>query len=119
YRLVTEWLAALPALFPDYSKLPPGVTANHRAGIGQLLQKYGGPRTEKFTELGLVGPLYKGLSGSGDKYALIPEAFFFDLRNLRQDELCNLFGRVSLSELHSWLGNHSGLNAYCGISGGT
>jgi hypothetical protein len=87
--------------------------------VGVLLQKFGGgARTEELTELGIVGPLYLGLSGH-QTFALIADAFFIDLRNLRHDELCGLFRKASLGDLGAWLAGHSELQAMCDSAGTT
>jgi hypothetical protein len=119
YDLIAAWLKAAPSLYTSYAQLPEALVTQHRVGVGVLLQKFGGgARTEDLTELGIVGPLYSGLSGQ-QEFALIPDAFFIDLRNLRHDELCGLFRRVSLGDLSAWLAEHSELQAMCDSAGTT
>lgn len=119
YELVSAWLAEVPALYPTYAELPEVIAKHHRAGVGVLLQKFGaGARTESLTELSIVQPLYSGLSGQGS-FTLTPEAFFIEARNLRHEELCTLFNKVSLGDLGSFLQESPELRAACDAAGST
>jgi hypothetical protein len=119
YELVSAWLEVVPSLYPSYARLPDAIINQHRVGVGVLLQKFGGGfRNDELTELRIVQPLYSGLSGQQD-FSLISDAFFADLRNLRHDELCSLFRRVSLDNLSGWLGGHAELQAMCNAAGTT
>jgi hypothetical protein len=119
YDLISAWLKIVPSLYPSYAQLPDALITQHRVGVGVLLQKFGGgARTEELTELGIVGPLYLGLSGH-QSFALVADAFFIDLRNLRHEELCGLFRRASLGDLDAWLSGHSELQAMCDSAGTT
>lgn len=119
YELISAWLTIVPSLYGSYARLPEAITKQHRVGAGVLLQKLGGgSRTEKLTELSLVQPIFSGLNGQ-QSFTLIPDAFFIDLRNLRHDELCGLFKKVSLDDLSSWLGGHTDLQAMCDAAGTT
>jgi HEPN superfamily protein len=119
YELVSAWLEVIPSLYPSYARLPEAIINQHRVGVGVLLQKFGGGfRNEELTELRIVQPLYSGLSGQ-QEFSLISEAFFTDLRNLRHEELCALFRRVSLDNLGGWLGSHADLRAMCDAAGTT
>lgn len=119
YDLLSSWLNILPSIYDSYSRLPETIAKNHRVGVGSLLQKFGGgTRTEALTELSIVQPLFSGLSGQKD-FALIPDAFFIDSKNLRYEELCGLFAKVSLSDLGSWLTRHKELHALCDAAGTT
>jgi hypothetical protein len=119
YELISAWLRIVPSLYDSYARLPEAIIKQHRIGVGVLLQKFGGgSRTEELTELGIVQPIFSGLSGQ-PSFALIPDAFFLDARNLRHDELCALFNKVSLDGLSSWLENHGDLKAMCDAAGTT
>lgn len=119
YELISAWLKMVPALYGSYERLPDVIIKQHRVGVGVLLQKWGaGARTEHLTELSIVQALY--LARSGDKnFELIADAFFIDLRNLRHQELCSLFTRVSIENLGNWLEGHSELKALCDAAGTT
>ncbi|MBF9239525.1 hypothetical protein I2I05_19180 [Hymenobacter sp. BT683] len=106
FDLIRQWLGSLQRIFPDWNDLPPKVGANYRYGIGGLLQRFGGARTEHLTELSLIEGLYAGLSGNG-KYSFISEAFSDGLPNLRHNELISLFAKVGLAEVAPWLNDSS------------
>lgn len=119
YELISAWLTIVPSLYGSYARLPEAIIKQHRVGVGVLLQKLGGgSRTEKLTELSIVQPIFSGLNGQ-QSFTLIPDAFFIDLRNLRHDELCGLFKKVSLDDLGSWLAGHTDLKAMCDEAGTT
>jgi hypothetical protein len=119
YELISDWLKIVPSLYPSYARMPEALINQHRVGVGILLQKFGGGfRNQGLSELGIVEPLYSALSGQ-DRFSLISDAFFIDLRNLRHDELCSLFRRVSLDNLSGWLDGHTELQAMCDAAGTT
>jgi hypothetical protein len=110
--LAAEWVRLLPRFYGDYASLDEKVRNEYRVGIGNLLQKYGGPRTDHLSELNLVTGLYEGLNSSPG-YSLLPDAFFFDLNNLKENELSRLFERIGLDGVKSWLANFPPLVAHC------
>ncbi len=119
FELLSEWLRLVPTLYSSYAQLPDSLLKQHRVGVGVLLQRFGnGFRSEELTELRIVQPLFAGLSGTG-AFGLTSEAFFIDLRNLRHDQLCALFGRVSLDNLSGWLDRHEELRSMCDAAGTT
>ncbi|HUO44133.1 MAG TPA: MAE_28990/MAE_18760 family HEPN-like nuclease [Burkholderiales bacterium] len=119
YELISAWVKAVPSLYSSYARMPEAIVNQHRVGVGVLLQKFGGGyRNEQLTELRIIEPLYFGLSGQ-EEFSLVSDAFFIDLRNLRHDELCGLFNKVSLDNLGGWLGGHMELQAVCNLAGTT
>lgn len=119
YELISDWLKVVPSLYPSYARMPEALLNQHRVGVGTLLQKFGGGfRNQELSELSIVEPLYSALSGQAT-FSLISDAFFVDLRNLRHEELCSLFRRVSLDNLSGWLDGHADLQAMCDAAGTT
>ncbi len=112
YELVRLWLDQITRVLPAWVDLPQSLSDSYRAGVGVLLQKYGGPRTEHLTEMGIIEGLHAGLSGLGH-YTLLPDAFFVDLQNLRESELAHLCARVGLPDAQKWLVAHPTLVAHC------
>jgi MAE_28990/MAE_18760-like HEPN len=117
--LVGEWLKFLPKFFPTWSELPKDVGKNYRVAIGNLLQKFGGARTDHMSELSIIEGFYSGVSGLS-KYSLVPEAFFLSLLNLRESEISGLFKKIGLSEksglidIETWLSEQgSALGVFC------
>jgi hypothetical protein len=119
YDLIKQWLGYLPKFFPNWIDLSPSVVESYRAGVGNLLQKFGGPRTEHLSQLSLIEGLYFGISGSG-AYSFVSEAFFIGLQNLRESELSNLCTKVGLINYSQWFSNGpSDLNSMCSAQGFT
>lgn len=118
YELARSWLRELCALAAGWADLPESLRKNYRCGIGILLQKYGGPRTAHLTEVKIVESLHKALFGE-PSLDLIPDAFFIDLHNLREDELSALFTKIGLPDLAAWLRNYPDMRTYCQQQGVT
>ena len=111
--LVRKWLVFLPTAFPKWDDLPDPLCNNYRSGVGVLLQKYGGPRTNHLTVESIVGSIHNGLSGN-PLYHLIPEAFFLELPNLREDDIIKLLNKVGVTQTKNWLNDKSSpLGEFC------
>ena len=118
YELARSWLREICALCVEWVDLPEALRKNYRSGVGILLQKYGGPRTAHLTEMKIIESLHKAFSGESN-LELIPDAFFIELHNLREDELLTLFSRIGLPDLATWLTNHPEIHAHCEQQGMT
>lgn len=112
-KLMKDWLAYIPRFFPNWLLLPPEISKSYRSGIGNLLNKYPGPRTAHLKEIDLVSGLFEGISGKHN-YSLLADAFFIDLQNLRKNELVVLSQKIGLNKLDSWLNDeNSDLGLFC------
>lgn len=88
--IITEYLRTLPQIYPSYSELPDSCKTQHRAAVGQILQKWSEDgHYNTLTELGIVQGLADGLAGR--VYTLLPQAFLIDPQNYRAEILRRLF----------------------------
>ncbi len=118
-NLVGSWLARLPSLYSGYSELPERVRKGHSHGVAVVLARAASPRHRHLSELNMLEGLHSGLSGKAD-YTLLPEAFFHDGQNLKDDTLEQLLSRLSLTKPWEWIGRQEAMIDYMGnVRGGS
>src|ERR1700683_385162 len=84
--ILKEYLALLPMIFPNYNDLPQQTITQHRIGVSQILAKLGdkGP-FKHLSELETLRGITDGYSGQ--KYALLSDAFLTDTQNYRAEQI--------------------------------
>lgn len=111
-NLVSDYLGLLPALYPQYEELPPGVTKQHRVGVGQILLKVGkdGPYKD-LQEKEIIRGLSHGLLGNPE-YTLFPDAFLVDPQNYRAEALVKVFSYIGFENCWPWVEKHPLMKAF-------
>ena len=109
--LVTAWLKLIPSLFATYSVLPDSLRKQHILGVARVLPRLGDRRYQHLATDQIIGGLYRGQMG-GQEYELLYELFAITERNLRLDALVELFSRVAIPDIKTWLDYHHDLQSF-------
>lgn len=109
--IVKEYLKLLPGIFPNYGDLPQQTLTQHRVGVSQILAKLGdkGP-FKHLTELETVRGITDG--HSGEKYALLSDAFLTDTQNYRAEQIGTLFSYLGISNIWAGVEKHARVVEY-------
>lgn len=109
--LATAWLGVVPSLFSGYSNLPETLQRQHILGVARILPKVGERRYKHLTAESVIEGLYRGRK-SREEYELHYELFAVTERNLRLDALVELFTRVGVADIKTWLAHHRGIQSF-------
>jgi hypothetical protein len=109
--LATAWLEVVPSLFSGYSNLPETLRKQHVLGVARVLARVGEGRYKHLTAESVVEGLYRGRK-SREEYELLYELFAVTERNLRLDALAELFSRVGVADLKTWLAHHREIQSF-------
>lgn len=104
--LVRDWVQRLPEIFPLYSDLADSIRDTHRIGVGRLLLDLTKNKFQHLSVEGVIRGLFSGVTGSQEKYELLPDAFLLHEQNLRRDALEKLFADAGIPKAWSWVEKH-------------
>ncbi|MGK7877532.1 MAG: MAE_28990/MAE_18760 family HEPN-like nuclease [Xenococcaceae cyanobacterium] len=106
--LVRDWIMCLPNIFPRYSDLAEKIRGTHQIGVANLLLelKKKKHRFEHLSVEKVVRGLFLGVSGSEDKYELVPDAFLLHDQNLWKEALEKLFADAGIPDAWNWVKEH-------------
>jgi hypothetical protein len=110
-NLITDWLALLPDLVPNYSNLEKSIQQTHQQGVGRLLQELNKNRFHHLSVEKVVRGLVSGITAN-EKYELIPDAFILQDQNLRQEILEKLFADAGIKNAWQWVENHRNIEKF-------
>jgi hypothetical protein len=109
--IIKEYLKLLPDIFPSYHDLPPQTLTQHRIGVSQILAKLGDKGLYRYlTELDALRGITDGYTGN--RYALLSEAFLIDPQNYRADRINSVFGYLGIANIWAGVEKHSGVVEY-------
>lgn len=110
-NLISDWLALLPDLVPNYSNLEKSIQQTHQQGVGRLLQELKKNRFQHLTAEKVVRGLFSGITAN-EKYELLPDAFLLQEQNLRKDVLEKLFTDAGIENTWKWVMNHRNIKRF-------
>ena len=110
-NLISDWLALLPDLVPNYSNLEQSIQQTHQQGVGRLLQELKKNRFQHLTPKKVVRGLVLGIT-TNEKYELLPDAFLLQDQNLRKDVLEKLFADAGINNAWTWVINHRNIKRF-------
>ncbi len=110
-NLISDWLALLPDLVPNYSNLEQSIQQTHQQGVGRLLQELKKNRFQHLTAEKVVRGLVLGIT-TNEKYELLPDAFLLQDQNLRKDVLEKLFADAGIKNAWTWVINHRNIKRF-------
>ena len=105
-NLISDWLALLPDLVPNYSNLDKKIQDTHQEGVGILLRDL--KNNDRFDHLSpekVVRSLFSAITDN-ENYELIPDAFTLHKQNLRKEALEQLFVGAGIKNVWEWVINH-------------
>jgi hypothetical protein len=109
--MLKEYLTLLPEIFPNYNDLPQPTLIQHRMGVSQILAKLGGKGLFRhLTEIETLRGITDGYSGQ--KYALLSEAFLTDTQNYRAEQINILFAYLGISNIWAGVEKHPRVAEY-------
>jgi len=109
--ILKEYLTLLPEIFPNYNNLPQPTLTQHRMGVSQILAKLGDKGLFRhLTEMETLRGITDGYSGQ--KYALLSDAFLTDTQNYRAEQINILFTYLGISNIWAGVEKHSRVAEY-------
>lgn len=109
--ILKEYLTLLPEIFPNYNDLPQATLTQHRLGVSQILAKLGDRGLFRhLTEIETLRGITDGYSGQ--KYALLSDAFLTDTQNYRAEQINILFAYLGISNIWAGVEKHSRVAEY-------
>lgn len=113
--IVSEWLASLPKLFPNYLDLPENVRVRHRQGVGELLREIEASRYSALNPKDIIQGFYSGITGSLS-YELYAHAFLKRRQNLRKEVLEQMLTSAGIGDSWKWVDSHPNITAFLSVS---
>lgn len=111
-NLIENWVVELPRLVPRYSDLDERIQSTHIDNVGRILRER---HKQRFSELSIdrvISGLFNGVSGN-QTYELLVEAFILHERNLRTEDLEELFKNAGIhSNSWSWVKNNHHVKSF-------
>jgi hypothetical protein len=109
--ILKEYLTLLPEIFPNYNDLPQPTLVQHRMGVSQILAKLGDKGLFRhLTEIETLRGITNGYSGQ--KYALLSDAFLTDTQNYRTEQINALFAYLGISNIWAGVEKHPRVAEY-------
>jgi hypothetical protein len=111
-NLIENWVRELPRIVPIYSELDEKIQSTHIDNVGRILRER---HKQRFSELSIdrvISGLFNGVSGN-QTYELLVEAFILHDRNLRAEDLDELFKNAGIhSNSWSWVKNNHHVKSF-------
>jgi hypothetical protein len=107
--LVAAYVNELPRIYRTYEELPEAISANHRTGVGQILQKIGPSRLFKDLEESAVVRVLASRLDKSVTYELMHEAFLVGRQNYRFDVIVSLFSALGIEDCGKWIVRHKSI----------
>ncbi|CAB5624685.1 MAG: MAE_28990/MAE_18760 family HEPN-like nuclease [Klebsiella sp.] len=86
-----------------YADLSPGLKREYRIGFSHVLSRIDQPRFSSLSHEGLIEKYHRAINESVSDYQFIAEALIRHDNNLRPNVIFELFSRLGLTGLESWL----------------
>jgi len=113
-RDLAEWLVrSMCAKVPTYNDLPDRMKLGNVRQVGELLRLVGRPRVAHINFVNVVNDLVQSAT-VGTPVAVFEEGFSMHDRNLRSDQLSEMFRRAEVTELWPKLGANNWLREHFG-----